>query len=154
MTLGERLKMLRAEKHLTQLEVAISIGVSRPTLTAYEQNRITVSSDKLTKIATVYEVSLDYLNGVSAYRSFTHQLDATHNVARLAKSARIIEIAKSSLSDIDIGETIDTILHFLEADKVATFDGRALSDPETRAIYSTFEGLLGLLRSKTPDYLG
>ncbi len=59
--ISERLKQLRAEKGLTQAQVAQRISVTRSTLSAYENGTRYPSYDVLVRLAYLFGVSTDYL---------------------------------------------------------------------------------------------
>lgn len=59
--LGDRLKELREDNNMTQEDLANLLEVTKSTISAYENNTITPSLDKLVKIANKFKVSLDYL---------------------------------------------------------------------------------------------
>lgn len=61
--IGERLKKLRKEKKLTQLEFAKAIGVAESTMSLYENNKRQPDYVTLSKLADYYNVSVDYLLG-------------------------------------------------------------------------------------------
>lgn len=61
--LGNRLRLLRTQKKLTQEDVAKIIGVARTTYAMYEQNSREPDNDTLQKLADFFEVSTDYLLG-------------------------------------------------------------------------------------------
>lgn len=63
MKLSKRIKQLRNEKGIYQKELAEYLGVSRPTITQYESGTRKPDPDTLKKIATFFNVSLDYLLG-------------------------------------------------------------------------------------------
>ncbi len=63
MTLGERLKMYRTQKGLSQEKIAEMLDVSRQAVTKWEAGQTTPSSDNLIAIANLYDVSLDELIG-------------------------------------------------------------------------------------------
>ena len=60
---GKRLRMLRKEKGLTQVELSKSIGVSDRTLGYYETEERFPPQDVLENIANYFNVSIDYLMG-------------------------------------------------------------------------------------------
>lgn len=59
--LGYRLKKARSEKRLTQMEVAKIIGISHGTLSGYERDYRDPDTETLSKLASLYDVSLDWL---------------------------------------------------------------------------------------------
>lgn len=64
MTKGERLRKLREDKGLSQVEAAEKIGVSKQTLYKYEKDIVTnIPSDIIEKMASLYDSSPAYLMG-------------------------------------------------------------------------------------------
>ena len=63
MTFGERLKMYRTQKGLSQEKIAEMLDVSRQAVTKWEAGQTTPSSDNLIALANLYDVSLDELIG-------------------------------------------------------------------------------------------
>lgn len=61
--LGERLKQLRNENKMTQQELADKLGINRATIAGYETKGVEPSHETLTKIASIYDCSIDYLLG-------------------------------------------------------------------------------------------
>ncbi|HFI0084582.1 TPA: helix-turn-helix transcriptional regulator, partial [Streptococcus suis] len=53
-----RLKKLRQEKKLTQEELASEIGVSKMTVSNWENNKHAIKSDKAQALADYFEVNL------------------------------------------------------------------------------------------------
>lgn len=67
--MGEKLKSLRQSKHLTLKQVSELVGVSVSVLSAYEIEDRHPSYHILLKLATLYDVSCDYLIGREASRT-------------------------------------------------------------------------------------
>ena len=105
MNFPQRLKELRLENGLTQKELAKSIEVGRTTISEYESGKIVPKQEGLLKIANHFDVSVDYLTGVSDDR-------ATH---------------KQNVTDLDA--LLNTIHHILlnEYNTPVTYDGQVLS---------------------------
>lgn len=61
MYFGEKLKKLRKEKNLSQIDLADKVGVTRSSIANYETGRNYPANDVLTKFATLFNVSIDYL---------------------------------------------------------------------------------------------
>ena len=61
--IGERLAELRAERGITQPELAKVLAVSVTTISGYERNRTCPSDETKVKIANYFGISLDYLLG-------------------------------------------------------------------------------------------
>ncbi len=59
--MGKRIKELRTNAKFTQKELADRLGVTKSTITAYENDSRTPSYDVLIKIARVFNVTIDSL---------------------------------------------------------------------------------------------
>lgn len=65
MEFSERLKSLRKQAHLTQVDVAEKLGISQPAYASWERGVKKPTQENLVKIAQVLNVSIDYLLGNS-----------------------------------------------------------------------------------------
>ena len=65
MMIGERLIELRKDRGLTQKELSEMLYVNYRTYSGYERNENEASDDFKVKLAQFYNVSVDYLLGVS-----------------------------------------------------------------------------------------
>ena len=78
-----RLKELRLANGLTQKELAKAIEVGRTTISEYESGKIVPKHEGLLKLANYFNVSVDYLTGVSdepaTRQSNEHELDKLLN---------------------------------------------------------------------------
>lgn len=61
MAFEEKLRKLRIENNMTQEQVANLINVSRSTIAGYETKHRQPSHEKLTALANIFHVSVDYL---------------------------------------------------------------------------------------------
>lgn len=61
MALGERIQTLRKDNNLTQIKLAEKIELSVPQLVRYETKGVQPPADILSKMATVFGTSIDYL---------------------------------------------------------------------------------------------
>ncbi|WP_018249756.1 helix-turn-helix domain-containing protein [Orenia marismortui] len=59
----KRIRQLRKENKLTQQQLADKIGVGRATIAGYETKGKEPGYDTLTKLAEIFDVSVDYLLG-------------------------------------------------------------------------------------------
>lgn len=62
--LGSRLKTLREQKKLTQVQLADRIGVAPNSISAYEAGIRCPSFENLVKLARIFHVSTDFLLGL------------------------------------------------------------------------------------------
>lgn len=66
---SSRLRRLRTERHQSQKEIAALLGVSQKTYSDYERGRIHIPVRYLLILARYYDVSVDYITGVTNIRS-------------------------------------------------------------------------------------
>lgn len=64
---GERLKELRHEKNIGQVELSKSVGVSKGIISMWENGLREPTMSNLIAIAKFFEVSIDYLVGLTDY---------------------------------------------------------------------------------------
>lgn len=69
--LSKRIKELRVQSNLTQEQVSQIVNVSRPSYSSYE-NGIKPPLEVLIKLSNYYNVSLDYLAGISDVKAITY----------------------------------------------------------------------------------
>ncbi|SHH63392.1 DNA-binding transcriptional regulator, XRE-family HTH domain [Caloranaerobacter azorensis DSM 13643] len=74
MKFAERLKLLREEKNLRQIDLAKILNISRQSVSNYE-NGVRFPNDELLlrRIAEFFDVSIDYLLGVTNIRNYYHR---------------------------------------------------------------------------------
>ena len=58
--MGERLKKIRKQNHMTQQELADYLFVSVDSVSGYENGRITIGHDYIQKLCVKFNVSADY----------------------------------------------------------------------------------------------
>lgn len=69
MAFAERLKELRKQAHLTQVELAKRLGIGQSSYADWERGKKKPTQENLVKIAQVLNVSIDYLVGNSEEKS-------------------------------------------------------------------------------------
>ena len=83
--MGNRLRILRKTRNLTQEVVSSELGISQQTLSRCEIDITTLQIDLLYKIAQYYNVSTDYILGEyscamkSHFRKFGNQMSGSGN---------------------------------------------------------------------------
>lgn len=60
---SEKLKSLRLEHNLSQVDLAKMLDLSKNSINAYEKGRAEASIDTLIKLADIFNISIDYLVG-------------------------------------------------------------------------------------------
>ena len=119
MCFPKRLKELRLEKGETQKELANAIEVGRTTISEYESGKIVPKQEGLLRLANHFNVSVDYLTGVS-------NTPATR---------------KQNVSDLD--SLLNTIHYILldEYDTPVTYEGEQLSSRQKIIVDQLIEQL-------------
>ena len=119
MCFPKRLKELRLAHGETQRDLANAIEVGRTTISEYESGKIVPKQEGLLKIANHFNVSVDYLTGVSNERA----------------------TRKQNVSDLDA--LLNTIHHILldEYDTPVTYEGEVLSSRQKLIIDQHIEQL-------------
>ena len=75
---SDRLKQLRENEGLSQEELAEQLGISEPQIWRYEKGESSPRADVLTKLATFFTVSADYLLGISDNPAVSLSGDLNH----------------------------------------------------------------------------
>lgn len=75
MEFSERLKKLRKDAGLTQVDVAEKLGISQPAYASWERGVKKPTQENLVKIAQVLNVSIDYLVGNSNEEIMNNKLE-------------------------------------------------------------------------------
>lgn len=111
-TFGERLKELRLENELTQLELAKKLFISKSSICKYEKDNNFPEASLLQKIADYFNVSVDYLLGKSDDRKIILNDDI-----HLKYALKLADILKSNgyeLTEESIPDIVDYAKYKLE----------------------------------------
>lgn len=74
MDFGERLKLLREEKNLNRDEVAEYLNITYSSISKYETNERFPDKENLVKLSKFFNVSIDYLLGLTDIREPAEEL--------------------------------------------------------------------------------
>lgn len=99
--LKDRLKELRASRKMTQVDLAKKLNVSQQTIGSWEVGRAEPSSEALTKIAALFETSVDYLLGIEDNKT-------TRNIPQK------VDTIAAHIDDNVTDQQMDEILNFIE----------------------------------------
>lgn len=121
MDIGNRLKELRTEKHVTQKEVASTLGLSITCYAGYEQGYRFPDLDILAKIADYFSVSTDYLLG--------REDDFGQNIGNLdlSENERLLLLRFRRLSEERQLTVLDTILYMTDSGKNKNSTNKSIS---------------------------
>ena len=113
MEFSDRLKDLRRQAGLTQVEVAEKLGISQPAYASWERGVKKPTQDNLVKIAQILNVSIDYLVGNSEEKS--NELDNIELLFRMNSKG---------LTDEEKAVFKKELIEFMEERKKAFNNGR------------------------------
>lgn len=71
----ERLKQIRKERKLKQKDIATILNVDRSTYSGWETGKDTIPLRKLFKLSNFYNLSIDYLTGLSKKSNYIYMSD-------------------------------------------------------------------------------
>jgi transcriptional regulator with XRE-family HTH domain len=90
MTFAERLKMLRQEKEVTQTKIGELLGVSARMISFYEMGKhIPRDAESLIKLAKYFDVSLDYLLGMTSVRNYNQLVKSSKAYTSLPDKGKL-----------------------------------------------------------------
>lgn len=113
MTFGMRLKELRAEREITQLQLSEILDTAKSNISKYEADTIEPNISMLIKLSQYFKVSVDYMLGISDTRQ---TIFSKHNTF-INVNAETIRywINKTGYSDEDIAEKLEISEDLLNA---------------------------------------
>ena len=62
---GKRIRDLRQDCDYTQVQIASYLNITQKTYSDYENGKIRIPIDSLVLLAVLYDVSLDFISGIS-----------------------------------------------------------------------------------------
>ncbi|MEA4973654.1 hypothetical protein SDC9_98018 [bioreactor metagenome] len=123
---AERLKELRKEKGITQVDLADAMGLSKGTVAMWEVGKREASFETLGKLADYFETPIDYLLGRSDDRSSeAYQEDFSERI--LGHERKYEELFNDIKALDDYGYIV--IERIVEAEKQRCFEMDSLRDP-------------------------
>ena len=103
--MNERLFFLREEQDLTQQELADIFKVSRSLISKWDRNLITVPLKQLNNYANYFNISLDYITGLSDKKTKTNKINLDNNLV----GKRIVEVReKNNLTLRKLADELNT----------------------------------------------
>lgn len=111
-TLGKRIKSLREEKSISQLELAKILNIGNTTLSQYESDKRIPSDIVKKKMAEYFDVSLDYLMGMTDIKNTGTENDIPQEYTDKYKVTKkdikqhdeVIKHAQAFMMDDKVGE--------------------------------------------------
>ena len=121
-SIAERIKWLRTSRGMEQKELASEIGVTRKTINVYEgeKNKKGIPTDIIIKIAKVFNVTTDYLLGITDLESTDITYKKIHKVIGLTDDAISILQEYNTIYE---GQILIPVLNFLiEQEKLPLYE--------------------------------
>ena len=109
-TFANRLKELRVEKGLSQEDFGKEIGVSRGSISYYEKEERVPDIVVLAAVSKYFNVSTDYLLGISEHKSRNAQKAATCEFTGLSEKAAGVLEKWNMHGDIDCLTILNTLI--------------------------------------------
>lgn len=103
MEIGQKIKLLRLEKGLTQIELSKKSGVSEKSIRRYEADEANVTISILEKIAKALDVNKDYFMSISK-NVHKPSISQSISVHKLSSSHQVVD-------DLQLDNDEDTIIH-------------------------------------------
>ena len=105
--LGDQIKKLRVAKNLSQVQLAHQLGVTKQSISNWENNNILPSIDMLKKIAQFFTCSTDYLLELNTERFFIETTNLSlEQTAHIQQLIIDMEILNKHLSEVAVTEEI------------------------------------------------
>ena len=102
MSTGYLLSELRREKRLSQEELAKIIGTSQSSVGHWESGRRNIPQDKLLQLSKYFNVSIDYLLGISKSRKKYYDLSRDNNFCIVNRLGKILEEIEAGIYTKDL----------------------------------------------------
>lgn len=131
-TLGERIKKLRLEKRLSQDQLAYIFNISQQAVSNYEKGLREMDYKLITSMSSFFQVSTDYLLGISDIKSFT----SDDELKRLIMQSNIND------TDNDIRSSLISMKEKLSNSNEIFVDGNTLSDSHKNMLLSAINVIL------------
>lgn len=80
MEIGKMISILRTEKGLSQRDLASRLSVSNGTIGMWETGKREPDLSTVIKIANFFDVSVDYLLGIVAFREISHRKEENNTI--------------------------------------------------------------------------
>lgn len=143
----EKLKSLRNRKGITQQELANNVEVSRTAIAGYESLGKEPSFEVLSKIANFFNVSVDYLLGLSDYENPSNK-PIIEKLGLTEKSINFFKQQLPSYDKMDI-ESDDRALIDVFNQMLSVYDGFSFSELVSYVRCATTNGTLPVINSNS-----
>lgn len=103
-----RLKKLRNNQNITQKELASFLGINQNTYSYWENGKVKIDSDSLSKLSNYFGVSVDYILGISDEKK-EDSVKTPSSENKVPPSLQTLYKVASELSEEQIQDVLDYI---------------------------------------------
>lgn len=129
MTIGERIRLLRDKKSMTQTDIAKILGIATQTVFKYEKNIVTnIPLDTIEALAKIFDVSPAYLMGWEDSPEPVHSSDA--EFAALPEDEKDLVSDYRKLNTTGKGKVREYTKDLSEHERYTKKDKTTSSDPD------------------------
>ena len=104
---GDRLRLLRESRKITQLRLSTHLGISQEAISAYERKESMPNIDVLIEISRFFNVSIDYLLGLDNVKKSISEKELDEFEIALITNYRKLEQSEQELLIKIIALTIE-----------------------------------------------
>ena len=115
MTKGERIKLLREKKGITQEELAKLLNTTKQTISKYENGIVTnIPSDKLDEMIKIFDITPNYLMGWES-RVEENPVETANQLSEIFLDQELMEMISTYQSlDADKKKQVRDFIYFLK----------------------------------------
>lgn len=140
MTRGEKLSKLRKENNITQEQLADTLGVSRQSISKWENNEAYPETDKLIHMSEMFRCSLDYLLKDSVEKTqLSDEVQDSRRLVTMEEAIRFLDVKKKAT----MPTAIATLLCILSP--IGLLILAALSETKNSGVSENMVGGLGMI---------
>ncbi len=108
MNIGTKLRGLREDRDLTQQDIADYLQIDRKTYNRYEQSKHEIKVDVIVKLAVYYNISMDYICGITNYETPLKTED--NSIIRNKLTSKQILLLEKYEKNKDLQKAVDKLL--------------------------------------------
>lgn len=114
-----RIKELREEKNWKQEDLGKLLGVQKATASKYETEKIPLTADTIRKLSTIFDVSTDYILGISSIRKNKANIEnsakdeyglSAENTKELKKYAELLKLKQLNDENSEFGNEFISLM--------------------------------------------
>ena len=123
---ADRLKELRKEKGMTQIQLAQELGVSKGTVAMWELEKRQPNFDMVNRLSVIFDRRIDYILGYSDDASSPNMTEEMADLARSNVEDEFYEVIMSYLALDNYGRT--AVENLIRTEKLRCHEQQSLYD--------------------------